>query len=174
MSLSADPLLNAELDRNSLTLDTTIAEVTINPDELAEIKDYTIDLTAMHASDTQTVTFDIEMFNWTSAGVDEAIAKRDPLIQWLETEHPELGNFSNQEWFAYGTYPYILVVEHWTFLNSEWEMRICFHVMIPPGDWTMIQIRRRGEWDPILAARRDSDGTTYELPISEYPTFYGY
>ncbi len=157
-----------------LTLDTTIAEIVVNPDESAEIKDYTIGLIATHSGDTQIITFDIEMFDWSSASVNEAIAKRDPLVQWLETEHPEFGNFSNQEWFAYMTYPQILVVEHWTFLNSEWEMRICFHVMIPPYDWTMIQIRRRGEWNPIFAARRESDGTTYEIPISEYPTFYGY
>jgi len=174
LSLDADPLLNAELDRYVLTVDTPIAEIAINPDQSAEIKSYVINLIATQAGDTQIVTFDIEMFDWSSAGINEAIAKRDPLIQWLETEHPEFGNFSNQEWFAYMTYPQIWVVEHWTFLNSEWEMRICFHVMIPPYDWSMIQIRHRGEWDPIFAARRESDGTTYEIPISEYPTFYGY
>ncbi len=72
------------------------------------------------------------------------------------------------------TYPEILVVEHWTFLNPTWEMRMCFHVMIPPYDWSMLTIRSRGEWDFQFAAKRESDGTTYEIPVAEYPVMCGY
>ena len=96
------------------------------------------------------------------------------LIDWLETNHPEFGSFSTANSYAYITYLAHLIVEHWTFLYDEWEMRICFHVMIPPYDWSMIWLRPRGEVDAIFSAKRESDGTVYEIPISDYPTYYNY
>jgi hypothetical protein len=46
--------------------------------------------------------------------------------------------------------------------------------MIPPHNWSMLWLLERGEVKPVFAAYRESDGTTYEIPISEYPTFFGY
>jgi hypothetical protein len=62
-------------------------------------------------------------------------------------------------------------------MSKDWEVRFCFHVMIPPYDWTKIMIRERDEWEPAIAGKREHDGVDYklsEIPISEYPTFYGY
>jgi len=124
--------------------------------------------------DIRKLVLEVEIFNWSSDNLPEAIIKRDKLIDWLEVEHPEFGTFSDMDTFAYVTYPAHLVVEHWTFLYKEWEMRICYHVMIPPHDWSMLCLRKRGEVNPIFAAYRESDSTTYEIPVTEYPTFYGY
>ena len=46
--------------------------------------------------------------------------------------------------------------------------------MIPPYNWSKLLLRERGEVDAIFSAKRESDGTTYEISIDEYPTFYGY
>jgi hypothetical protein len=123
---------------------------------------------------TKTLVLEVEIINWSSANLPEAIIKRDLLIDWLETEKPEFGQLSEKECYAYVTYPSHLVVEHWTFLYEQWEMRICYHVMLPPYDWSMIWLRERGVIDAIFAGKRESDGTAYEIPISDYPTFYGY
>ena len=120
------------------------------------------------------LVFEVEIFNWSSDNLPDAIVKKDELIKWLESKHPEFGTFSDKESFAYVTYPGILIVEHWTFLYKEWEVRICYHVMIPPHDWSKIWLRKLGEVQPIFAAIQESDGTTYEIPVSDYPTFYGY
>jgi hypothetical protein len=122
----------------------------------------------------QKLLLKVEMFSWTSDSLADAIIKRDELIDWLETEHPEFGVFSGKNSYAYITYPAHLIVEHWTFLYDKWEMRICFHVMIPPYNWSMIGLRPRGEFDFVFAAKREYNGTTYEIPISDYPIFYGY
>ena len=46
--------------------------------------------------------------------------------------------------------------------------------MIPPYDWSMLWLRKRGEVEAIFAAKRESDGTVYEIPVGDYPIFYGY
>ena len=179
LSLRANPSLNARLDRNTLNADTSVAEITIHPSRSVEIGMYEIELRAIRANPShigvfQVITLEVEIFQWGPANPANVIPKRDEFIGWLETEHPELGNFSNHIWFPYMTYPQIWVVEHWTFLDEDWEFRLCYHVMIPPYDWSKILLRRRGEWNPVLAAMRDSDGTIHEIPISEYPIMFGY
>lgn len=185
LCLKADPALNARLDRRTLNKESRIAEISIEPDSDIEIRTYFIDLVASPAGISHEIatrpvpvlTLEIEMFNWGQTGPEIAEMKRDQLLEWVEANHPELGDIGTQDCYSYMTYPQILVVEHWTFLSADWEIRVCFHVMIPPHDWSMIQLRKRGEWDPLLAARRQFGGITYtisEIPVSEYPTFYGY
>jgi hypothetical protein len=174
LSVMADSALNARLSTDMLNRQTRIAEITIRPGQSIEIKAHVIELAVIHSDSTRMLIFDVELYQWTSGNVGDAIAKRNEILAWLDDEHPEYDDLSTQEWFAYFTYPEIWVVEHWTFLNLEWEMRLCFHVMIPPHDWSMLQIRKRGETEPVLAARRESDGTVYEIAVSEYPTMFGY
>ncbi|UCF13521.1 MAG: hypothetical protein JSW06_04485 [Thermoplasmatales archaeon] len=212
--IKGDSDLNIQLNRRILDKESRIAEITVAPNELTEIKTHQIVLTAFHFKmpiittilnliskiihtrfqhligrlydhhdvgflatslfDIRRLVLEVEMFNWSSDNLPDAIIKRDELIDWLELEYPEFGNFSDKESFAYMTYPEILIVEHWTFLCKCWEMRICYHVMIPPHDWSKICLRRRGEVNPIFAAMRESDGTIYEINVSEYPIMFGY
>ncbi len=212
--MKSNPNLNAKLDRRILNKGSSVAEITISPNELTEIKTYQILLFAIHFKipiltkivhflgnifskklylstsllynhlndsflrnhlfEIRKLVFLVEMFNWSSESLSEALVKKEELIKWLESEHPEFGIFPDKKWFAYVTYPGILVVEHWTFLYEEWEMRICYHVMIPPYNWSKICLRKRGEVNSIFAAMRESDGNTYKIPLSEYQTHYGY
>jgi hypothetical protein len=180
LTLTADPLLNAGLSRRTLNDRYEIAEITVRPDQSIEARTYEIELRALYTGDPshigpfRKVSLKVEVLQWGPTNPANVISKRDEFIVWLETEHPELGNFSNRIWFPYMTYPQILIVEHWTFLDEDWEFRLCYHVMIPPYDWSKILLRRRGEWDPVLAAMRESDGTIHEIPISEYPVMFGY
>ncbi len=215
LQINADPNLNAQLDRENLNKQSQVAELTIQPNELTELKTYEIVLTATYHKKSRHATFlnwiskikfpilsylisrlfnrcngdsggthlshidetlvlEVEMFDWSSDNLPDAIIKRDELIDWLEAEHPEFGTFSGENWFAYVTYPAHLIVEHWTFLYEKWEMRICYHVMIPPHNWSKLWLRPRGEVDAVFAAKREYDGTAYEIPVSDYPTFYGY
>ncbi len=174
LSIRADARLNARIDVNELNRPSGIAEITIQPDQSIDIRVHPIMVYATRLNTTRVVRLKVEMINWPSGNAQPAMVKRDEFVAWLETDHPEFGKFSGRDWFPYMTYPGILVVEHWTFLDQDWEMRICFHVMIPPHDWSMLLLRKRGEWNLIFAAKRESDGTIYEIPISDYPTFFSY
>lgn len=178
--LEADPDLNANLDKRILNPQSDIAEITVGPGESVGLGTYEIELKAISSispsniAHYQIISLQVELLQWGPAYPTNVMPKMDDFVSWLETEHPELGNFSGRTWFPYMTYPQILIVEHWTFLDEDWEFRLCYHVMIPPYDWSKILLRRRGEWDPVLAAMRESDGTIHEIPISEYPIMFGY
>jgi len=174
LSLSARRALGASLDRTIVNAENSVFEITVYPTETVKFKTYTINLTASNNTGSQTLALDIELIDWGNEATEIALQRRDAFVNWLETEHPELGNFSDRTWFTYMTYPEILIVEHYTFLDADWEFRMCHHVMIPPDDWAKMRLRPRGEWDPTLAAYRESDGTIYEIPVSEYPILFGY
>lgn len=215
LQINADPNLNAQLDKETLNKQSQVAEITIQPNELAEFKTYEIVLTATYHKKSrqvtlinwiskiklpllsylinrlfnccnrdsegtdsshidETLTLEVEMFDWTSDNLPDAIIKQEELIDWLEVEHPEFGTFSGENLFAYVTYPLHLIVEHWTFLYEKWEMRICYHVTIPPYNWSKLWLRPLGEIDAVFSAKREYNGTAYEIPVSDYPTFYGY
>lgn len=179
LSLTADPALHADLTQTTLTRDASVAEITIRPDDSAKIKNHTIMLWATHASKTTAVSLEVEMFDWEQSDTATVQAKSMEFIEWLRVNRPDITGLDDNDWFIYITYPQILIVEHWTFLNDDWEMRVCFHVMIPPDDWSMIRLRNRGTIDPLFAAKREyaSDNGSYtihEIPVSGYPTFFDY
>ena len=89
--------------------------------------------------------------------LDPAVEMRDRFIPWLAENHPELGITSQTGWTGTIVTPHILVVTHYLFLTDEWEMEVRWHVMIPPYDWAMIYLRRRGvETRPSYAFKIDS------------------
>jgi hypothetical protein len=124
--------------------------------------------------ESKTLVLEVEIYQWSSGNLPDAIIKRDEFITWLNSEHPEYGHFQENFMFAYMTYPEIFIVEHWTFLYKNWEMRICYHVMIPPHDWSQLCLRKRGEFESCLASIRKSNGTISEIPIDDYPIMFGY
>ena len=175
LSLSADRAIGAALDKSVVNADNAVFEITVHPKKTAVVAYYTVELTASNATGSQTIYLDVELINWDGTGISSIAQDRmAAFIDWLEIEHPELGDFSDRTWFSYMTYPGILIVEHYTFLDADWEFRMCHHVMIPPYDWAQMMIRPRGQWDPTLAAYMETDGTIYEIPVEDYPTLYGY
>jgi len=172
LSLNANQTLNAQLDKTELSEHSSVVEITIRPNQAIEETMYEMKLIASNDDHTDTLKYDIEILTWPSGTFDYDNSKRDEFIPWLESEHSEFGSFTGREWFTFATYPQILVVSHVTFLDDDWEVRLCYHVTIPPYDWSYIRLRRRGEVVPIFAAKRETDGTIYEVPISEYPTMF--
>jgi hypothetical protein len=174
LNLIADQNLNAQLDKTQLNEITPVVEITIRPNLAVEVKTYQLKIIATNSDNTDTLNFDIEILIWPSGDDSEGALKRDEFTTWLESEYPEYGSFSEREWFSYLTYPQILIVTHLTYLDDDWEVRLCYHVMIPPYDWSYIRLRRRGEVEPAFAAKRESDGTIYEVSISDYPILFDY
>jgi hypothetical protein len=177
VTLSAHKSLGAELCSTTLSANDPVAEIMVSPMRKVMIGTHTMTVTASNPTHSVTVTLSVEVVAGTPFMTSWTRTTFTTFVGWLKAEHPELGRFNAQRWDTYATYPGILVVEHWTYLSEDWEFRICYHVMMPPDDWSMMQLRRRGEWDPSLAARREWNGEEYvifEIPVEDYPVIYGY
>lgn len=179
ISVDAHQTLGAALTTGILNGEETVAELTVSPTRQVPLALHVITVTAENQTQQQSLELQVEVFNWGIMSMNIAQDTQDRFIAWLGDEHPELGNFSNQKWDVYSTYPLVKIVEHYTFLSDDWEFRICFHVMIPPDDWSKMWLRPRGDWEPVLAAQRAwddiiGDYVINEIPLSEYPTFFGY
>ncbi len=175
LSLKADKQLNAALTTTTLIPERTVAEITLAPDTLIAPSLHSLELQVTQGVDTTVLTFKADILQWQCCPPSEwALSRRDALLGSLTALYPEIGFVPDSAWVAYNTYPTILVVEHWTFLYEDWELRICFHLMIPPYDWSMLWLRPRNETEPVVTIRRESDGTAFPIPIADYPTFYGY
>lgn len=173
LEVEANPLLGAKLTRYRLDEFLSYAELTVEPAAPIAPATYDIVLRATHHGKTISRILQVDIHFWSHHEPGMEILKRDEFVSWLSNEHPELGDFAAEEFRRYMTYPEILVVEHWTFLSDMWEFRLCYHVMIPPHDWSKMLLRRRGCSQPLLAAQRESDGTIAEMPVDEYPVFLG-
>jgi hypothetical protein len=80
----------------------------------------------------------------------------DRWLAWLIAERTELGITEATSWTPEFVST-LLVVSHYAYWSDEWEATILWHNMIPPYDWTEIQLRHRWtEAVPTLAFRVDS------------------
>jgi len=119
----------------------------------------------------------IEIIDWASSNnlSDLASGKKMEFINWLNQNYPNININNHTEWEIFWTYPQHIIVEHYTLLNNQYELRICCHAMIPPHDWSMIRLRERNTFTAFLSARQDTKGgLIYQIPITEYPLLYGY
>lgn len=175
LEILADPCLGAHLDRTTVNQFSPVAEITVAPDSRAEFKTYQIEVRATNESFTRSLFLDVEVFQWPCGMPDDALQRLAGFMEWVKKEYPELGNISSDEWSSYLTYPQIWIVEHWTFLSEEWEIRLCYHVMIPPNDWSYFRLRKRGDYDPMLAAKRNTQSMPlHRIDVEDYPLMFGY
>jgi len=178
LSLTADEKLHAELSKNTVSLDDPVFEVIIKPDKNCEMKDYSIKVSAKvkrspNSNESGTSDVTVQMYNW-DLSKETAYSKMCEFKNYLVDFNPDYKEIFDISHFAYATYPEILIVEHSTWLSDNYEVRLCYHVMIPPDDWSKIRIRKRNEINAELALTRDSAGNISILDIYDYPTFIGY
>jgi len=174
LSVTANPRLHTQMSTTLLDTSLRVAEIWISPEAGMETGFYTIQLKAEHGDATELLPLNIEVMEWSQAEPGHEMQMRGHFCDWLAAQHPELGYNEGDSFKRWITYPQHLIVEHWTFFSHDWEMRVCFHVMIPPHDWSMMLLRRRGEMEPVLAARRESNGSIHEIPVNDYPIMYGF
>ncbi len=90
----------------------------------------------------RTLTFFVYQGQYTEEGHARRI--RDAFVGWLQAAHPELGITNQTQWLGTVVSPHWLVVSHYLFFSSGWEMHVYWHVMIPPYDWARVDLRQRG------------------------------
>jgi len=174
LEVDADQQLHAALDHHIIDDAESVTELRLHPEASIDVGVRVLTVRATHNNRQVELKLIADVRFWAQSDEGIEMEKRAQFLDWLSREHPELGEIGLQPFHRYKTYTQILVVEHWTFLSTAWDMRVCFHVMIPPHDWAMMQLRRTGTLTPLLAARRASDGSIEEMPVSEYPTLFNY
>jgi hypothetical protein len=94
---------------------------------------------------------------------------RDLFVPWLAKNHRGLGITEATEWVGTIVKPHILVVTHYLFFSSEWEMGVRWHVMIPPHDWAEIYLRHRDQLSSTRAWRIHSVEGGQEPEVTQLP-----
>jgi hypothetical protein len=62
---------------------------------------------------------------------------------WLAANQPEFGITKTTKWDSSYTLA-LLIVSHYAYFSDEWEMKVSWHVMIAPSDFTEVYLRHRG------------------------------
>lgn len=175
LSLEGKQAAICSFNRKVLDRKCRVAEIRLSPDGGVPVENFTIQVKGEHAYSARILPLNVTMYDWSHGDPDQELVLLDRYLDWVRTQHPELGAISMDSYRRYLTYPQHLIVEHWTFLTPAWELRLCRHVMIPPYDWSMVLLRPFGSLAPVLAARLDnSSGEIREIPVAEYPILYGY
>lgn len=174
LKIIANDLLGATLDKTCLSSKDTVVNIYIKPSDDIEKKTYEIEVLALHSNIEKRIKLKIIVFDWQNGNAEVAIEKFELFKNWIDANKPEYSEIFNLIKNKYLTYPEILIVEHWTFINSLYEVRFCFHVMVPPDDWSMLQVRKLKKFEPDFSLFRDTYGNIKEISNAEYPTFFGY
>jgi hypothetical protein len=175
LTLQADPLLGAKFSRRTLDARNRVAELVLEPDAGTTLDSAVVLVKATHRDSSTWLSLRITMYPWSASEPGPETELLSMFLDWQHNTHPELITPSDPSAYRrWITYPEHLIVEHWSFVNAAWDIRLCRHVMTPPSDWSMLLMRPMHTLAPVLAARRDTHGTIVEIPISEYPVFYGY
>ncbi|HRY97605.1 MAG TPA: hypothetical protein P5550_00970 [Bacteroidales bacterium] len=174
LQIFAHEWLRAELSRTALTATDSVAEVVIAPLTGYAPGLYTLAVQLSHGSEIRTLTFWVWVYDWPGQISPESGPKLWQFASWVHEFHPEYFAAFGGTLMHYLTYPEVLIVEHHTYINTAYEVRLCYHVMVPPYDWSMIRIRRLNSLEPSFAARRETDGSIHAIPIEQYPLLFGY
>lgn len=173
ISTTCDPALNCHVKNINPDKEHPVSEIEVRPSANIHEGKYPIILSFEHKDEKKYDTVFVNISQW-GCNEEDAYTKRDEFREYIERKHPFLSDIFVLNNICYSTYTNILIVEHYTFLSDSYEIRLCYHVMIPPSDWSKLLIRRRLEWKPFLALSRDTYGKIVEIPVSDYPIFFGY
>jgi len=81
---------------------------------------------------------------------------RDKFVNYLSTHHANFGINGSTVWKKLGSAAQILVVEHYLFKSTYWEMELKRHATIAPHDWVEIYLRPRSSLFPNWSGHIDS------------------
>ena len=115
-----------------------------------------VTITGSRGGVTKTVDRSLPVFPLDGDRAADAQPYFDRWVAWLAAEHPELGITADLDWEPVFVST-LLIVSHYSYWSTDWEMTVAWHVMIAPDDWTEVHLRRRGvDMAPSLAFRIES------------------
>lgn len=85
----------------------------------------------------------IEIVDWTLEIPPEIEAMKNEFVSYLSLNHSNFKINASIIWEGLGRVPQILVVEHYLFKSTYWEMELAKHATMAPYDWVKIYLRLR-------------------------------
>lgn len=180
LSVSSDRLIKTEFLTTHVNAESPITELVLDISKQLPYGFHYVTVAMTNQSYQESVELEIEVVNWGILSMNRAVSAREWFIEWLEAEHPELGSFAGEQWEVYCHYPQVIIVEHYTHLSDTWEMRTSCHITWnPQDDFTLMWLRPRGQWDPVVCAKREWDDVSQstvinEIPVEDWIYYYGY
>lgn len=119
-----------------------VAEVTVVPPSVNEETTLRVVILATRAGVTTAVVRTILVRPGKGPEAAQAMRYLRLFLPWLAAKHPELGITPATVW-SETPVRNLLVVTHYMFVSDKWEIVLSWHNMIPPYDWTRIELRHR-------------------------------
>ncbi len=120
-----------------------VGEVWVVPDAVAEEATISTDITARRGSATLAEKRTTTIMPFEDDRAEQAQPYFDMWVDWLAADHPEFGITKATKWDSSYVMA-LLIVSHYAYFSNEWEMKVSWHVMIAPDDFTEVYLRHRG------------------------------
>jgi hypothetical protein len=121
-----------------------VGEVTVVPrDCTCDATQVGVEIVATRAGVRTTETRTLELVSGTDGWASDAATHLAPFITWLAANRPDLGITPKTTWEGTPG-SWVLVVNHYLYFSTDWELDLEWHVMIAPDDWSRMSLRRRG------------------------------
>ncbi|MFX0003091.1 MAG: hypothetical protein ACFE9C_05945 [Candidatus Hodarchaeota archaeon] len=108
----------------------------------------------------------VNVINWTIDISPEIITMRDEFVKYFSNNHSNFKINESTIWEWLGNPPQIIIVEHYLFKSTFWEMELARHVMIAPYDWVTVYLRPRynifPNWSGIINSWSSGNYTVVE------------
>lgn len=124
----------------------TVGEVTVVPGDVSEGVPLRVTITAELAGLTRQEERSLNVMPGSDELGPEASTQLAPFITWLADNRPDLG-ITTESVMDGIPGSWVLIVNHYPFFSSDWEVDLEWHVMVPPDDWSRIYLRRR--WSEV-------------------------
>jgi hypothetical protein len=120
-----------------------VGEVWLVPDAATEETTITTSFSASRGGVSHTDQRTTEIMPFTDDRAADAQQYFDTWVDWLAANHPEYGITRSTKWQS--TYALaLLIVDHYEYFSDDWEMKVSWHIMIAPYDFTEVYLRHRG------------------------------
>lgn len=173
LSVEADPELTVELTSHSLTNDDRVSEIFIQPGMDVKKELNVVNIISQHADTADTLSLRLKVIFVSSPQSDFAVSTLHEFGQWIQDKHPELDFKKGQEWIKYSTNimenAFYRDYSEWIFLNETWELTIHWGGWpLFPSFTTRVLLRKRGERNPVFAARRDLNKSFGTIDVEDF------
>jgi hypothetical protein len=120
-----------------------VGEVWVVPDAATEETTITTTITAARGVVTHVEKRTTRIMPFEDDRAYQAQPYFEMWVDWLATNHPEFAITKATRWNSSYVLA-LLIVSHYAYFSDDWEMKVSWHVMIAPDDFTEVYLRHRG------------------------------
>jgi hypothetical protein len=121
-----------------------VGEVWLVPGAATEEATVTVNISATRGGVTKTDQRSTRIMPFEDDRAEQAQPYFDMWVDWLAANHPEFGITKSTKWESSYVLA-LLIVSHYAYFSDEWEMKVSWHIMIAPDDFTEVYLRHRGD-----------------------------